>query len=105
MRTIPSLPPPIAVPEEGPEVKALGASRAARRVTEPAKPPRVVSRYTPLPQREESKEEHRSGEDRRKLCRRLDKNIHPLMDTRADMDRRCRNRREADIKTNVEEEA
>lgn len=104
MRTIPSLPPPITVPEEGPEVKALGASRAARRVTEPAKPPRVVSRYTPQ-KREDAKEEHRSGEDRRKLCRRLDKNIHPLMDTRADMDRRRRNRREADIKTNVEEEA
>ncbi len=107
MRTVPSLPPPISIPEEGPEVKALGSSRAARRVTEPAKPPRVVNRYGGGgANAEESGDEHqRSGEDRRKLCRRIDKDASPLMDTRADRDRRHRNRRQEDIKTNVEEKA
>jgi hypothetical protein len=106
MRTVPSLPPPISIPEEGPEVKALGSIRAARRVTEPAKPPRVVNRYSRGASAEESGGEHqRSGEDRRKLCRRIDKDASPLMDTRADRDRRHRNRRQEDIKTNVEEKA
>lgn len=111
MRNVPSLPPPITIPEEAPGVKPLSSGRAARRVTEPSGPPRVVSHYGPGPvhertEKEPPTEEHRSSSgDRRKMCRRIDKKPPPLMDTRADGDRRHRNRRKEDIKTNVEEEA
>jgi hypothetical protein len=70
----------------------------------------VVNRYGAGPGNEAATEEPdgkppRSGEDRRKLCRRIEKSASPLMDTRADRDRRHRNRRQEDIKTNVEEKA
>lgn len=112
MRNVPSLPPPTTVPEETLGVKPLGGGRAVRRVTEPAAPPRVVTRYGTAAGRETPPEtfeerhdqEHRHGEDRRKICRRTDKNGLAMLDTRAAMDRRRRNRRQGDIKTNVEEE-
>lgn len=113
MRNVPSLPPPTTVPEEAPGVKSLGQGRAVRRVTEPSAPPLVVTRHgetairevPPEAASEEEHEESRSGEDRRKICRRLDKKTPALMDTRAAVDRRHRNRRQGDIKTNVEEKA
>lgn len=112
MRNVPSLPPPTTVPEETPGVKPLGQGRAVRRVTEPSAPPRVVTRYGTSPARETPVEavaehpikEQRHGEDRRKICRRTYKKTTLPMDTRATLERRHRNRRQEDIKTNVEEE-
>ncbi len=111
MRNVPSLPPPITVPEEPGGVQALSPGKAPKRVGSRVEPAQVVTHYAPRSIRETlaeiarpSEEERRSGKDRRKMCRRLETQDKPLLDTRAKTDRRHHNRRQDDPTTNIEEE-
>lgn len=111
MRNVPSLPPPITVPEEPGGVQPLSPSKAARKINSRVEPAQVVTHYAPAHVREtlaeiarHPEEERRSGKDRRKMCRRLETPEQLLLDTRTKTDRRHNNRRHDDPTTNIEEE-
>ena len=111
MRYVPSFPSPVSpVDTEG--VKPVGLSRPVRPVSRPVIPPTVFTHYRRAA--EASAEEHaaaapanrRSDLDRRNVCRRIDKERNKLLllDSRAVLERRRNNRRQADFRTNIDEE-
>jgi hypothetical protein len=109
MRYVPSLP-PIPGVEETPKPKAVDAVRPVKRVTPRTRPPLIVQHFhTPLASAGEAEQpqapplERRSGEERRKVCRRTERG-RTLGDTRSGKDRRRRGRRRGDVATSIDEE-
>lgn len=111
MRNVPSIPPPVAVPEEAGEVRQIAQARPVKPVSERSISPLVVTHFRPaeseqaMPGESQPSPSRRGEADRRKYCRRLDQKPERLMDTRTGLERRRRNRRGDDIRTNVEEKA
>lgn len=111
MRYVPSFPPPVSpVDTEG--VKPVSQARPVRPIVKPAVPPIVFTHYR---RREEMGVERRgalepvqrrSELDRRSFCRRIGKERDRLLllDSRAELERRRNNRRQADFRTNIDEE-
>lgn len=113
MRYVPSFPPPVS-PLDTEGVKPVGHARPVRPVTKPATPPIVFTHYrrkgeagveeqaalAPASRRSELEL------DRRSVCRRIGKERDKLLllDSRAELERRRRNRRQADFRTNIDEE-
>lgn len=112
MRYVPSLPPPVAVPEETGEVHGLTAVRPAKPVQQRSLVPLVKQRFAPRgaasPAGQKAagarQAELRSHEDRRKYCRRVSQE-RVLIDLRPGVDRRRRSQRATDIATSIDEEA
>lgn len=111
MRYVPSLPPAVS-PVDTEARKQVGQARAVRRVTEPAVPPIVITHYRRMgeagagAQALQPAVERRVLADRRQFCRRLLKawDKFPLLNSRGGPERRRRNRRQADFRTNVDEQ-
>lgn len=110
MRYVPSLPPAVS-PVDTEARKQVGQARAVRPVSEPAIPPIVISHYRRTgeaggPQPVQPPVERRTLADRRQICRRLvnGRDKFPQLDSRGEKERRRRNRRRADVRTNVDEQ-
>jgi hypothetical protein len=108
---VPSFPPPVS-PTDKEGVKPVGQARPVRPVTKSAIPPIVFAHYRRAAEvgAEErtarAPVEHRSELDRRSVCRRIGKERDKLLllDSRAELERRRNNRRQADFRTNIDEE-
>ena len=110
MRYVPSIP-PLVSPADTEGVKLVERARPVRPVSRPIVAPIVITHYRRPAEagaegRADEDAEHRRAEtDRRIFCRRVDKERDKLLlDSRADQERRRNNRRQADIRTNVDEE-
>lgn len=109
MRFVPSPPPPVA-PVESEEPQPLKAVRPVRRVEPRTRVPQVIQRFRRKEKPVEaaggaaSFREKRLGEDRRKWCRRLQRD-NPLLNTRCGEERRKKIRRSGDVATTLDEEA
>lgn len=109
MRYVPSIPPPVS-PADTEGVKLVERARAVRPVSRPVVAPIVITHYrrpaeAGAEERVEEGVEHRTETDRRSFCRRIGKERDKLLlDSRADQERRRNNRRQADIRTNIDEE-
>lgn len=112
MRYVPSLPPPITVPEETGEVHALTAVKPAKRVQQRSLAPLVKQHFAPrepAPEVEKAapadiQPDRRLNEERRKYCRRAAQQP-VLIDLRPGGDRRRRSQRMTDVATSIDEEA
>lgn len=111
MRYTPSLPPLPSAAVDAVEVKPVSYLRAAHVVSERSLTPLVFPRHRPVENAEpvgaaeaHVPEEHRSGIDRRGVCRRIQQKTSSPYDTRAEEDRRHGNRRNGDLTTRIEED-
>lgn len=111
MRYVPSNAPSVSPPDtEG--VRQVARVRAVRPVARPMVAPIVATHYrrageTAIGDRAGEEEvEHRVAAERRGICRRIGKegDKQVFLDSRAGRERRRNNRRQADIRTNVDEE-
>lgn len=107
MRYVPSIPPPASPPDtEG--VKPVFHARAVRPVGKPVVAPIVFTHYRRVGEAQTGRAPavRRSEMDRRTVCRRIGKEHGKLLllDSRALLERRRNNRRQADFRTNVDEE-
>lgn len=108
MRYAPSLPPlPSVKEEEG--ARPIRAVRTVRPVEPRTRVPQVIQHFRPKARAEAASElaavrpEMRAKSDRRELCRRL-QHGQPFLNTRSDVERRKRRRRDSDIVTTLDEE-
>jgi hypothetical protein len=109
MRYVPSLPPlPSVKEEEG--ARPIRAVRPVRPVEPRTRVPQVIQHFRPKKRVEEAvselaavQPEKRAKSDRRELCRRL-QHGQPFLNTRSDVERRKRRRRDSDIVTTLDEE-
>jgi hypothetical protein len=111
MRYVPSLPPPLAAPEETGELQAVGAVNPAKPVRQRTLVPMVKQHFAEREPGEGgqiaptgSEIERRAGADRRVYCRRIQQQP-VLADLRPGVDRRRRSQRKTDIATSIDEEA
>lgn len=109
MRFVPSFPPPITVPEEGLEAKALARVKPVKPVQERTLPPLVAQRHSRLEnpsdltgQQEKRRDMHVHGE-RRTYCRRIE-HLPILFELRSAPDQRRQKQRENDVTEHVDEE-
>lgn len=111
MRYVPSLPLPVS-PLDTEGRKQVDPARAVRPVTTPVVPPIVITHYRHTGEADAGARsapprlERRSVAERRNLCRRFvrGRDKLPLLNSRAGLERRRNNRRQADFRTNVDEE-
>ena len=106
MRYVPSFPPPVT-PVDTNGVKSIDHARPVRAVTQSVTPPIVFTHYRVVAAmgEEERVVERRFRIDRRAICRRIDNERDKLLlDSRAVLERRRNNRRQADVRTNIDEE-
>jgi hypothetical protein len=109
MRYVPSLPPlPSVKEEEG--ARPIRAVRPVRPVEPRTRVPQVIQHFRPKKRAEEAaselaavQPEKRAKSDRRELCRRL-QHGQPFLNTRSDVERRKKRRRDSDIVTTLDEE-
>jgi hypothetical protein len=109
MRYVPSLPPlPSVKEEEAP--RPLRAVQPVRPVSPRTRAPRVIQHFRPKEMVEGAasgpaavQRERRTKSDRRELCRRL-QHGQSFLDTRSDVERRKKKRRDSDIVTTLDEE-
>ena len=109
MRFVPSFPPPITVPEEGLEAKALARVKPVKPIQARTLPPLVVQRHARPEnpsglsgQQEKRRDTHVHGE-RRTYCRRIE-HLPILFELRSVPDRRRQRQREGDVTGHVDEE-
>jgi len=106
MRYVPSFPPPVT-PVETNGVKPIDHARPVRAVTPSVTPPIVFTHYRAAVAtgEEERTVERRARMERRAVCRRIgNERDKLLLDSRAALERRRNNRRQADVRTNIDEE-
>jgi len=109
MRFVPSLP-PLPSPVEGEEPRPVRAIRPVRPVGPRTRVTRVIQYFGQKVRVEEGaggptavRLEQRTTRDRRGLCRRL-QHGDPFLNTRSDVERRMKGRRDSDIVTTLDEE-
>ena len=107
MRYVPSFPSPVT-PVDTNGVKPIDHARPVRAVTPLVTPPIVFTHYRAAVAtgEEEQVAERRFRLDRRAVCRRIghERDKLLLLDSRAVLERRRNNRRQADVRTNIDEE-
>lgn len=106
MRNIPGLPPYLVLPDTRREVGPVDLV--------PAFPPdserslfrrlQAATAFGFSGTGEKSQVERRVHGERRNYCRRLEQARNKLLDTRAEKERRHYNRRQGDVRTNIEED-
>ncbi len=102
---IPDVAPPVVIPvaEELPGVEPGAAIAASRRVAVNPAATLLLPAVSERTEEEKARAQEayeRTGEDRRKMCRRIYK-MEPLLDTRSGKDRRKETRREEDPLTHI----
>lgn len=109
MRYAPGLPPLTSVKEED-EPHPLRAIRPVRPVESRTRVPQVIQRFGSKTRAGESgrspavvRREQRTASDRREECRRV-QHGQAFLDTRIDVDRRNKKRRDHDVVTTLDEE-
>lgn len=110
VRYVPSIPPPVSAVETD-DVKHVFNARSVQPVNAPSVPPMVFMHYRHAmvegaEQPAGTSVQRRSETDRRIQCRRTSgkQNKFLLLDSRAEVERRRNNRRQADLRTSIDEE-